>query len=43
MKEQVYQTALLLTTTLGFPRASAALQRAKNALAAASSATGCAQ
>ena len=33
-EEEVYQTILLLITTVGFPRASAALQWAKNALAA---------
>jgi 4-carboxymuconolactone decarboxylase len=31
--EEVYQTVLLLITTVGFPRASAALQWAQNALA----------
>ena len=30
--EEVYQTILLLITTVGFPRASAALQWAQNAL-----------
>ncbi len=33
-EEEVYQTILLLITTVGFPRASAALQWARNALAA---------
>jgi 4-carboxymuconolactone decarboxylase len=33
-KEEVYQTILLLITTVGFPRASAALQWAQNALTA---------
>jgi alkylhydroperoxidase/carboxymuconolactone decarboxylase family protein YurZ len=33
-EEEVYQTILLLMTTVGFPRASAALQWAQNALAA---------
>jgi len=32
-QEEVYQTILLLITTVGFPRASAALQWARNALA----------
>jgi alkylhydroperoxidase/carboxymuconolactone decarboxylase family protein YurZ len=32
-EEEVYQTILLLITTVGFPRASAALQWARNALA----------
>jgi AhpD family alkylhydroperoxidase len=32
-KEEVYQAILLLITTTGFPRASAALQWARNALA----------
>jgi 4-carboxymuconolactone decarboxylase len=32
-KEEVYQTILLLITTVGFPRASAALQWAQDALA----------
>ena len=31
-KEEVYQTILLLITTVGFPRASAALQWARNVL-----------
>ncbi|OHB63937.1 MAG: hypothetical protein A2Y76_15815 [Planctomycetes bacterium RBG_13_60_9] len=31
-EEEVYQTILLLITTVGFPRASAALQWAQNAL-----------
>jgi 4-carboxymuconolactone decarboxylase len=31
-EEEVYQTILLLITTIGFPRASAALQWAQNAL-----------
>ena len=31
-QEEVYQTILLLITTVGFPRASAALQWAQNAL-----------
>jgi len=31
-EEEVYQTILLLITTVGFPRASAALQWAKNVL-----------
>lgn len=30
--EEIYQTILLLITTIGFPRASAALQWARNAL-----------
>ncbi len=34
-KEEICQTILLLITTVGFPRASAALQWAKNALAPA--------
>ena len=34
-QEEVYQTVLLLITTIGFPRASAALQWAQNALTAA--------
>jgi 4-carboxymuconolactone decarboxylase len=33
--EEVYQAILLLITTIGFPRASAALQWAKNALTTA--------
>ncbi len=33
-EEEVYQTVLLLITTVGFPRASAALQWAQNALTA---------
>ena len=33
-EEEVYQTILLLITTVGFPRAAAALQWAQNALAA---------
>ncbi len=33
-EEEVYQTILLLITTVGFPRASAALQWAQNALRA---------
>ncbi|MHC4110787.1 MAG: carboxymuconolactone decarboxylase family protein [Planctomycetota bacterium] len=32
--QEVYQTVLLLITTVGFPRASAALKWAKNALTA---------
>ena len=31
-EQEVYQTILLLITTVGFPRASAALQWAQNAL-----------
>ena len=31
-EEEIYQTVLLLITTTGFPRASAALQWARNAL-----------
>ena len=34
MDEEVYQTILLLITTVGFPRASAALKWAQNVLAA---------
>jgi len=34
-EEEVYQTILLLITTVGFPRASAALQWARNALTTA--------
>jgi 4-carboxymuconolactone decarboxylase len=33
-EEEVYQTILLLITTVGFPRASAALQWARNVLTA---------
>ncbi len=31
-EQEIYQTILLLITTIGFPRASAALQWARNAL-----------
>lgn len=34
-EEEIYQTILLLITTIGFPRASAAMQWAHNALTAA--------
>jgi alkylhydroperoxidase/carboxymuconolactone decarboxylase family protein YurZ len=34
-KEEVYQAVLLLITSIGFPRASAALQWAKRALTTA--------